>query len=244
MHHKEIYFISGLGADSSVFQSLKLGDYEQVHVQWLPPLEGESLQDYAGRLIEQIQTDDPTLIGLSFGGIVAIEIANRIPTAKVILISSITSRCEIPWYFRLAGMLRLHKLVPTWLLKRANFITYWFFGVKTPEEKQQLAEILARTDDQFLKWAIDKIVTWQNRDMLQNLVRIHGTSDRLLLMGSAKPEYRIDRGGHLMVIDHADEVSKALLQILSQDSPDLQDMSKTAVAEQVEAAIEQEAVSS
>lgn len=243
MTQKEIYFISGLGADSSVFQFLNLQGYQQVHVKWLPPLAGESLQDYAGRLIEQIQSDEPTLVGLSFGGIVAIEIANRIPTAKVILISSITNRDEIPWYFRLAGMLCLHKLVPAWLLKRANFITYWFFGVKTREEKQQLAEILQRTDEQFLKWAIDKIITWQNRNMLQNLVRIHGTSDRLLLMGSAKPDYRIDRGGHLMVIDHADEVSKALLQILSQVTPDIQEAVKEPVGKEVEAAIEHETVS-
>lgn len=241
MSQKEIYFISGLGADSSVFNFLKLGGYQQVYVKWLPPVKQESLQDYAGRLIEQIHTQNPIIIGLSFGGIVAIEIAKRIPAAKIVLISSITNRNEIPWYFRLAGLLHLHKLIPTSLLKHANFITYWFFGVQTRQEKTLLAEILHRTDPKFLKWAIDKIVTWQNRATLQNLVRIHGTADRLLLLGSAKPDYRIDRGGHLMVIDHATEISQTLLQILEQDTPgELQAAVQEQMAGQVKAAIERE----
>lgn len=242
MDKQEIYFISGLGADASVFKFLKLGNYQQVHVKWLPTNEGESLQDYAGRLIEQIHTQNPIIVGLSFGGIVAIEIAKRLPAAKIVLLSSITNRNEIPWYFRLAGLLRLHKLVPANLLKHANFITYWFFGVRTPEEKKLLAEIFERTDPKFLKWAIDKIVTWQNQTTIKNLVRIHGSSDRLLLLGSAHPDYRIERGGHLMVIDHAAEISNTLLQILTKDTPpDLQNAVKEQVAEQVKVAVEQEA---
>ena len=244
MDHKEIYFISGLGADSSVFKFLKLEDYQQVHVKWLPPLARESLQDYAGRLIEQIHTANPVIIGLSFGGIVAIEIAKRLSAARIILISSITNRNEIPWYFRLAGLLHLHKLVPAWLLKRANFLTYWFFGVRSREEKKLLAEILQRTDPTFLKWAIDKIVTWQNQTTLKNLVRIHGSSDRLLLLGSAKPDYRIEHGGHLMVIDHATEISEMLRQILDKETPiELQQAVKEQVVAQVKTAIENEAIS-
>ena len=94
---KDIYCVSGLGADERVFQKLKLEGYQPIHIRWVEPENKESITDYAKRLTEQIKSDEPILIGLSFGGIIAIEIAKQINTKKVILISSTKNQQEVPF---------------------------------------------------------------------------------------------------------------------------------------------------
>ena len=46
----KVYFLSGLGADKTVFQFLDLDFCEPVFIEWIPPHKNESLPDYALRL--------------------------------------------------------------------------------------------------------------------------------------------------------------------------------------------------
>jgi hypothetical protein len=72
---KNLYLFSGLGADKRIFQRLDLSGYAVNYIEWILPLEGETIEQYASRLLCQITAPNPTLIGLSFGGIMAIEVA-------------------------------------------------------------------------------------------------------------------------------------------------------------------------
>ena len=85
---KKVYFISGLGADKRAFSFLDLSFCEPVFIEWIKPLHKESLQQYALRLKEQIKEASPTIVGMSFGGMLATEIAKLDATAKIIIISS------------------------------------------------------------------------------------------------------------------------------------------------------------
>ena len=138
---QEIYIISGLGADERVFQKLDFSGFKTTFIKWIVPLDNETIENYATRLLDQITTIKPTIIGLSFGGIVAVEIAKQIDTEKVILIASAKTKNEIPFYYRLAGQMRLHRFLPTSLLKKSNFITNWFFGTNSTFDKQLLKQI-------------------------------------------------------------------------------------------------------
>ena len=105
------YFISGLGADKKAFQKIKLpSGYESVYLDWIPPQKNESLGNYARRFSSLIKNDDAfILIGLSFGGMLASEIARLRRPMKTIIISSLASSNELPWYFKQAGKIGLHK---------------------------------------------------------------------------------------------------------------------------------------
>jgi len=205
---KEIYLLSGLGADKRVFEYLDLPDFKVNHVDWIEPTDNETIESYAQRLLKQITTDRPIIIGVSFGGIMTIEIAKLIETEKLILISSAKTKKDIPIYYRLVGQLGLNKIIPTWILKNANPLTYWFFGTKTKKQKDLLKEILKETGDKFLKWAIDKIVNWENVTELKNVKTIHGTADKILPFKTA--DFKIINGGHLMIVDKADELNGVL----------------------------------
>src|SRR5882724_23441 len=100
-----IYCISGLGADEKIFANLQLQGYELRHIPWLTPHKNEKINAYARRMAASIQHESPLLIGVSFGGMVAIEIARHMPVRKLILISTIKSTGEMPPWMKMAGAL-------------------------------------------------------------------------------------------------------------------------------------------
>ena len=206
----EIYIFSGLGADERVFQKLDFSDFKTTFVKWIIPQDNETIENYSSRLLEQITTKKPTLIGLSYGWIIAVEVAKQIETEKVILIASAKTKNEIPFYFRFAGLLGLHKLVPTKLLKSSNFITNWFFGTNSTFDKKLLKQILIDTNPIFLKWAIEKVARWTNQTKTKNIIHIHGTSDRILPLKFVNCDLIVKDGGHLMTLNKPNELNNIL----------------------------------
>lgn len=211
---KKIFLFGGLGADQRVLDRLEFPGYETEFVDWLPPIKNETIQKHASRLADEISDSDPILLGLSFGGMLAIEIAKQIRCRKLILISSVKTRNEMPFYLKISGKLGLHHLLPGWLLKKPNFISYWFFGVKSPTGKLLLAKILRQTDTVYLKWAVNQIVNWNNETIPATIFHLHGSSDRILPARFVKADNVIQGGGHLMVIDHTTEINSILKKLL------------------------------
>lgn len=215
---KIIYIFSGLGADERAFQQMDLSGLSKTFIKWVLPFDKETIENYATRLLEQIKTTRPILIGLSFGGMMAIEVAKQIETEKIILISSAKTKNEIPPYFRWAGKVGFNKLMPAKFLTRSNFITEWLFGATTAIDKQLLKAILSDTDPVFLKWAIERIAKWKNETLFENLKHIHGTADKILPFRFVTCDYEIKKGGHFMTVNKATEVAKLVRAILGDES--------------------------
>ncbi|NQD70926.1 alpha/beta hydrolase [Sphingobacterium shayense] len=212
---KEVYIFSGLGADERVFQKLDLSGFKTVFIRWIAPSPKETIENYAQRLLKQITTTKPILIGLSFGGLMAVEVSKQIDTEKTILIASAKTKWDIPFYYRFAGKLGLHKLLHTKILTKTNFITNWLFGTASTFEKQLLKQILADTDPTFMRWAIDKIVRWTNQTSPKNIYHIHGKSDKILPASFVTCDREIENGGHLMTLNKAEVLSKILRNHIS-----------------------------
>jgi pimeloyl-ACP methyl ester carboxylesterase len=207
---KTIYLFSGIGADSSIFMNLKLPGYHKVYVTWIPALPHESLTQYAGRIKSQITVENPYIIGLSFGGIVAVEVSKQIRVEKMVLISSVRTRRElnkVQFFFMKMG---LYRIIPGSLIKRTNFLTYRYFGARSPNDKQALTKLLLDTDVTFFRWALKAIAYWDNKEAPERTIQIHGTSDRVITSRLVSPDYRIKGGGHLMILDRADTISKII----------------------------------
>lgn len=211
---KKIYIFSGLGADKRVFKYLDFSSFDATFIEWIIPEEHETIAQYAKRITEQIHTPKPILIGLSFGGIMATEVARHIEIKQIILIASAKTKDEIPFYYRLSGKLRLHRLIPTQLMKQANFFSFWLFGIKTKQDKKLLEEILNDTDPKFLKWAINTIVNWKNTTQHKNIKHLHGDADRILPIKYIKSNIEIKGGGHFMTINKPEEINQILKDLL------------------------------
>ncbi|PRY16516.1 alpha/beta hydrolase family protein [Pontibacter ummariensis] len=211
-----IYFISGLGADWRMFQFLKLPRYlAQQHVHWIAPTDvNEPLSSFVQRLRVQIQDPAPILIGLSFGGIVAIELAKVLKPRKLILISSLATRHALPWYYRMAGKLKLQKRVPFRLMQSGYPLAPPFFGAHTRPEKKLLKRVILDMDELFLRWALTQLLNWQQAKVVPGLVQLHGTADLVLPLYDRPDIIKIKGGEHLMVMNRAEEVSAILSRIL------------------------------
>ncbi len=206
------YLIPGLGADERVFRFLRLRG--EVHVlRWLPPQHPqEALPHYAARLAAAVPAAQACwLVGVSFGGVLALEVAQLRPLARVVLISSFSGPTELPWVAGLARATGLHHLLPPQLLPRLPRVAQWFFGVKKESEYQLLRQILHDTDPGFTRWAIARLVQWPGR-LGTPVIRIHGTADRLLPKGAARSQYRLP-GGHLIIVSQAAEISRILNEL-------------------------------
>lgn len=210
-HMQDVYFISGLGADQRLFQFLNLSDVRPHYVRWITPEKSESWAHYAHRLLSQIDADEPILVGMSMGGMMAVEIGKIIPTKKIILISSAKTSREIPPYFRLLRVFKGHEWISYRLLTWLG-LTFggWLFGATCHADKQILKEIIHDTDETFFRWAWQRVATWKNSEVPANLLQLHGNRDHMLPILFIKPDIVIPDGTHLMVLNKAEEISSHL----------------------------------
>lgn len=208
---KTIYLIPGVGANDLIFQNLDLAGYEVVHLQWPRHSAHEPLQHYVKKLLPQIKKDtQPVLIGMSFGGIVAIELAKLVNPYKTILISSIKTYHERPLKLLFLNSLKFHRLVPGKLVIEFRFWIKWFLGKLTTQEFELIDEMIKDVDVEFNEWAVDQVIHWKNEEVPENLTHIHGTRDRIFPHFYIKDAIWIKGGTHFMVVNRAKEISKII----------------------------------
>lgn len=208
-----IYCISGLGADERIFSKLTLPGRTLTPLQWIRPQKEERIEEYAKRMTSQIPTDQPILMGVSFGGMMAIEMAKICPAAKVILISSVKSREELPGWMKWSGRLRLNKLLPRnpprWTRLESDFL-----GTETAEEVELVRVFSETADRDYLSWALGQVINWRNEWQPSSLFHIHGTIDRTFPLKNIRATHIVRGGGHFMVMNRAAEVSTIIESIL------------------------------
>jgi len=207
-----VYFISGLGADKRVFQNLDIDPkFNVINIEWIEPKRKETIEDYASRLISQIDTTKPfQIVGLSFGGMMATVISEQIGPEQIILISSNSVGRPIGKFYRgLIGFVLLSPFSAPFL-KSTNKFTYNLFGTHTPEEKALLKSILKDTDAKFLKWALKAIGKWKHPTRSPIAYQINGSADKMVKLEYVDADKVIEGGEHFMVLSKAEEISKVI----------------------------------
>ena len=115
-----VYFISGLGANEKAFSFLDISFCNPVFVQWITPLPKETLPEYALRLKQQIKDPKAFVVGLSFGGMLATEMAKQNPAQKTILISSNKTTEEFPKLLKLGKYVPVYKWISDKRMKKSS----------------------------------------------------------------------------------------------------------------------------
>ena len=211
-----LYFISGLGADKRIFQNLVLPEVFKIYyIEWMAVSENESMETYCRRLSSQINQQEPySLVGLSFGGVIAIELSKFLSPVQTVLISSYCFKKEVPWFYTLLGESGIYKILSPRMLLRPNNIAFRLFGAYKPEIKNLLKNIFEDTDPDFFEWAIRQMFSWDNHWEPPNLIRIHGTADKILPYKKIMKAIPVKDGEHLMVYSKSAIVSRILTEHL------------------------------
>lgn len=219
---QQIYLLSGLGADQRVFGRLNLPETEMKVLLWETPSPGETMQDYAKRFLPEITSPNPIIIGLSFGGMMALEISKLIPGARVILISSVPGPSHYPWWMIVLKYIRAEKFLPKKQFSSYRFfrmfrpVQNYFLGVETAAEKRMANEFRETVDPLYMNWAIKQVLHWKMDSKPETLYHIHGGRDHIFPLRNIHPTHCIKTGGHFMVWNRAEEVSKCLREIIFQ----------------------------
>ena len=211
-----LYFISGLGADKRIFQNLVLPEVFKIcYIEWVTVSENESMESYCRRLSSQINTQEPfSLVGLSFGGVISIELSKFLSPVQTVLISSFCFKKEVPWFYILLGNSGIYKILPPRILLKPNNIAFRLFGAYKPGIRNLLKNILEDTDPAFFEWAFRQLFAWDNHWKPANLLRIHGTADKILPYKEIMHAIPVDGGEHLMVYSKSAIVSRILAEKL------------------------------
>lgn len=218
MHH--VYCISGLGADARIFSKLQVADTQFHFISWVQPLQEETIGNYAERLRKQIVHEQPVLVGVSFGGMMAIEIAKLTSVEKVVLISSIKSFRELPGWMQVCGRYKVDRMLPSKPLhtikplKALRPIQNYFLGTESDEEKAIANHFRDTVDPVYLRWSISQVLNWQNEWQPQKMYHLHGEKDHIFPIKKVKPTHVIKNAGHFMVMNKCEEISTILQSIL------------------------------
>ncbi len=203
--------IPGLGLDGRIFSRIDFGRWQPEVLEWIEPQGHENLATYAGRMSDVIDDEQPlTIIGYSFGGIIAQELAAIRPVKKIILVSSIKGRSELsPWFRRIApwGLSRLF-FKPLML----TMLPLW--GRNHGLDRSEIAffrSMLERLSEHYFRWGLSSISSWREPVLPEGtqVIHIHGTMDRPFphqYLGHV--DHVIPHGDHLMIWKRSEEITR------------------------------------
>ncbi|ANH80547.1 hypothetical protein A8C56_05680 [Niabella ginsenosidivorans] len=210
---KKVYCIPGFGVDEKIYGNLKIENAALHFINWLDPEEGESFRHYCQRMSEPIDSEDPVIIGISFGGMVAQEIAAFRKVKLIILISSIKTRAEMPLSMRIAGTLRLNRLFPVKMIQQSNQvykIANRRLGAYTKEE-QEFANVYRKNAKiSYVNWSFDQILNWRSGGTPEKMIHIHGSKDRIFPIRTIQADFIIEGGTHMMIWNRSQEISRII----------------------------------
>ena len=207
---QRIYCISGLGADEKIFANLKIPGRELVHIPWLRPEKKEKIGDYARRMAASLRDPSPVLIGVSFGGMMSIEIARQFQLERIFIISSVKQRAEMPAWMKWTGQLQLNKFLPTKSNSLTEGIDNRKLGVSSEREKEMVRYYRKTADAVYMNWAINEVLNWKNEWIPEKLVHIHGTKDNMFPVKMIRNAQLIEGGTHLMIYNRAPDIAACI----------------------------------
>lgn len=221
----KVYLIPGPGFDHRIFQNLELHETEFEYLNWIEPLKNESLRSYAERFSNKMggeNSKEIVIIGHSFGGILAQEIAAIRPVDKIILISSIKSQKELPLHFRVVNPLLLQTFFSKEITEKT--IQFWgkYYDYETPEEQSLIIDMVNKQSNYYLKWALRHLSLWTEPKILidTTLSHIHGKLDRTLPCRRIQnPVTIIEDAKHFMVYKKPKLISEIINKELNSTTP-------------------------
>lgn len=207
----KLYIISGLGADSSVFEKITFPSHlDVVFIDWLIPEQDEEFEHYVERMAENINTEeDFYLLGYSFGGIIVQEIHKRYPAKKIIIMASIKSSEGKSNLMKFSKISKIYKVVPTSAFNEKSYSFYAFVRHLFDPQNPKILKYFTVREPYYIKWSIEKVIDWESEENPE-VIQILADKDIVFPIENSKPNYVIRGATHLFPVTKAKEVSKIL----------------------------------
>lgn len=185
-----------------------------IVAEYIPPESNETLASYASRMANRIPVNS-FVAGVSFGGIVALEVARILRPQGCILISSIRKPAELPPWFRVwraLGGRRSNAFLQT-IGTAASMVPRFACTSSTIRVTK-----LAGAGGQWHRWATASVLDWQPDPEFKAcpLLQIHGSADSTFPIRYVNPDVTVLSGRHALPISHPEETVAAICAFIGQ----------------------------
>lgn len=212
-----VYFVPGMAADISIFEFIKLPKTEYIihTLPWKIPYINEPIIDYAKRMCKEIEHKNCVLVGVSFGGIIAQEMSKFLDAKKIVIISSVKNKYELPKRIKIARKTKAYKLLPTGVISKINNWEKLAFGDFAKKRAVMYQKYLSVSDKKYLDWAIENMVCWDQEKTIEGIIHIHGDKDVVFPISNIKNCIIVKGGTHVMIVNRARWFNKNLPKIFN-----------------------------
>ena len=211
-----VYLMPGMAASPIIFEYIKLPEdqFELHWLEWMIPIENESLSDYAFRMSKKIKHEYVVLLGVSFGGVLVQEMSKYLKLRQLIIVSSVKSMHELPKHMLLAKKVKAYKFVPTQLASNIDLFAKYAFGTNIKKRLDLYKKYLSVNDPKYVSGAIKQMVCWNQDKPIEGIVHIHGDNDSVFPIKNIKDCIQIKGGSHIMIINKYRWFNKHLPRII------------------------------
>jgi pimeloyl-ACP methyl ester carboxylesterase len=222
----QLVIFPGIGEDHRMSYAQQKLSFKVIGVDYIAPVAGDSMASYARRLGQHliasgsIDSSKPLfLAGVSFGGVIAQELSNRIRCDGVILISTYRHRDELAKVLRYLG---------TRVAPRLPLGFYQFFRSLTPIAIRMIARLkpndvmlCARMYGDFpKKWFrqhCQMAASWRGCEVNVPRLRIHGEVDPVIPhYWRADINVLISQDKHMCSLSNRERVNGAITNFIRQ----------------------------
>ena len=205
---RKLILLNGMTPGGRVFKRLlPLIDHYQL-VEWIDPGEDRSISEYAERLQNFLgNVGDCDILGVSFGGIVAQELAPLIGAKNCFIVSSIADAKELNSLHKLLGKLPYHL--------NENFLSLAGSSSGLIANIGSAPSIrftnFVGEEGQWFRWATSAVLGWTpKRDHSIRYIRIHGDVDETFKKGHLYSDHVIKGATHVLALTHAEKLAEVL----------------------------------
>ena len=209
----KILLLTGMTPDKRIFDRLLPLLPNALVVDWIQPAASESISSYAKRLSETIPQDESVIVcGVSFGGIVARELACCLNAKACVLISSVRSPNELPPWFRLFRGIAPGPMVAI-LKTLGSLAAWWPMRLRSPSTWRLMK--LGGKSGEWYRWATAAVLNWELSNGVERipLFQIHGDRDSTFPIRYTGAETVIRGGRHVLPLTHSQEIANQLTRI-------------------------------
>ncbi len=212
-----VYLLPGEGSDYRIFEKIRLDtNYKIIYIKLPTPNKGATMREYSTQIANQIDTSKKfILIGVSFGGMLCVEMADYLRPEKVIIISSAKSIKELPFTYRFQKAIPINKLTPAYIIKAGAKILQPIYEPDRNNNKETFKTMLNSHDKIYFKRTVNMIIGWKRKNYSSKIIHIHGENDHTIPIRNVKENYKIKNGSHMMTLTRGDEINCLLLKILN-----------------------------
>lgn len=216
-----LYLLPGLGSIPALYDLQREAIPSARVLEWADPHADEPLPHYVRRIAALIDTDAPFFLGgVSFGGMLACEVAKIKPPLAVLMIGGVAQASEVPPYVMPIAALAA-TVPPGGILRLARHtpLVRYLLGPMTPASMPILNRLIESASSDLIGWQIRSLSFWAHATAPPVQVhRIHGRLDRVLPPRFIKGiDKLIEGGGHLISLTHHHIVNRWLIETMSRE---------------------------